>query len=68
MVKGGNERIAVFGDEAAGRLKTYLAESRPLLAGKKQLKALFISRRGKRLSRKGIWKNYSLLAALAGIS
>jgi integrase/recombinase XerD len=66
--KGGKERMAVFGDEAAGRLKTYLKESRPLLAGKKQLKALFISRRGKRLSRKGIWKNYSLLAALAGTS
>jgi integrase/recombinase XerD len=39
-----------------------------LLAGKKQVKALFVSRRGKRLSRKGIWKNYSLLAVLAGTS
>ncbi|MDR2143097.1 MAG: tyrosine-type recombinase/integrase [Treponema sp.] len=66
--KGGRERMAVFGDEAAGRLKTYLEASRPLLAGNRQVKALFISRRGKRLSRKGIWKNYSLLAALAGTS
>jgi integrase/recombinase XerD len=66
--KGGRERMAIFGDEAARRLKTYLEESRPLLMGKKQLKALFVSRRGKRLSRKGIWKNYSLLADLAGTS
>ncbi|MDR2144272.1 MAG: tyrosine-type recombinase/integrase, partial [Treponema sp.] len=49
--KGEKERMALFGDEAARRLKTYLAESRPLLAGKKQVKALFVSRRGKRLSR-----------------
>jgi integrase/recombinase XerD len=66
--KGGRERMAVFGDEAARRLTAYLTESRPLLAGNKQLKALFVSRRGKRLSRKGIWKNYSLLADLAGSS
>jgi integrase/recombinase XerD len=30
--------------------------------------AFFVSRRGKRLSRKGIWKNYQTLAAQAGIS
>jgi integrase/recombinase XerD len=66
--KGGRERMAIFGDEAARRLKTYLEASRPLLAGKKQLKALFVSKRGRRLSRKGIWKNYSLLADLAGTS
>ncbi|MDR2048394.1 MAG: tyrosine-type recombinase/integrase [Treponema sp.] len=66
--KGGRERMAIFGDEAARRLKTYLEESRPLLEGNRRINALFISRRGKRLSRKGIWKNYSLLAVLAGSS
>ncbi|MDR0402970.1 MAG: tyrosine-type recombinase/integrase [Treponema sp.] len=66
--KGNRERMAIFGDEAARRLKAYLEESRPLLAGTRRTRALFISRRGKRLSRKGIWKNYSLLAALAGTS
>jgi integrase/recombinase XerD len=64
--KGGKERMAVFGDEAALWLKRYLEEVRPLFAGQKSVRALFISRRGKRLSRKGIWKNYSLLAMLAG--
>jgi integrase/recombinase XerD len=66
--KGGRERMAIFGDEAARWLKTYLEASRPLLAGRRQTQALFIGRCGKRLSRKGIWKNYSLLAALAGNS
>jgi integrase/recombinase XerD len=31
-----------------------------------QGRALFISKRGKRLSRKGMWKNYAALAKLAG--
>ena len=66
--KGGRERMAVFGGEASGRLRRYLGEVRPLLAGPRRPAALFLSRRGKRLSRKGIWKNYSLLALLAGTS
>jgi integrase/recombinase XerD len=64
--KGNKERMAVFGDEAAARLKQYLSEARPVLAGNGHSRALFLSRRGRRLSRKGIWKNYSPLAALAG--
>jgi integrase/recombinase XerD len=64
--KGNRERMAVFGDEAALWLKKYLAEARPLFAGKARPAALFLGRRGRRLSRKGIWKNYSLLAALMG--
>jgi integrase/recombinase XerD len=66
--KGNKERLAVFGDEAAARLKQYLSGARPALAGTGHSRALFLSRRGRRLSRKGIWKNYSLLAALAGTS
>ncbi|MDR0449904.1 MAG: tyrosine-type recombinase/integrase [Treponema sp.] len=56
--KGDKERLAVFGAVAADWLKLYLAEARPLLAGPRKGPALFISRRGGRLSRKGIWKNY----------
>ncbi|MDR1930699.1 MAG: tyrosine-type recombinase/integrase [Treponema sp.] len=66
--KGNKERMAVFGDEAALWLKRYLEESRPLLAGRGAVRAFFLGRRGKRLSRKGIWKNYSLLAMLQGTS
>ena len=65
--KGGKERLVVFGGEAAAWLKRYLAEARPALSsGNIRSNALFVGRSGKRLSRKGIWKNYARYAALAG--
>jgi len=57
--KGSKERITLFGKEAASRLTQYLEFARPKLAGSvNKTNALFINSRGKRLSRKGIWKNY----------
>jgi len=72
--KGSKERIAVFGPEAAMWLKRYLEKARPILAGGKAgnqvmataLSAFFVGRSGKRLSRKGVWKNYAKYAVLAG--
>jgi len=64
--KGNKQRLVPFGGEALHWLGRYLAESRPKLAGLRRSPALFISRSGKRLSRKGIWKNYAAVAALAG--
>jgi integrase/recombinase XerD len=68
--KGNKQRLAVFGGEAGAWLKRYLEESRPALAKGKGPSAsggaLFVARGGKRLSRKGIWKNYSRYATLAG--
>jgi integrase/recombinase XerD len=64
--KGNKERLVVFGSEALFWLKRYLGEARPLLAGRVRSSALFIGRRGRRLSRKGIWKNYTRFTALAG--
>lgn len=70
--KGSKERIAVFGSGTAACLKRYIAEARPALAGGGHkaagIPALFVGRSGKRLSRKGIWKNYAKYAALAGTS
>jgi integrase/recombinase XerD len=66
--KGNKERLAPFGEEAAGWLKRYLAEARPHLAGKLRSPALFIGKTGKRLSRKGMWRNYMKIAKLAGLS
>ncbi|MDR3160402.1 MAG: tyrosine recombinase [Spirochaetaceae bacterium] len=66
--KGNKERLAPFGAEAAGWLKRYLAEARPRLAGKVRSPALFIGKTGKRLSRKGMWKNYMRTAKGAGLS
>jgi integrase/recombinase XerD len=66
--KGNKERLVPFGGEAALWLKRYLDEARPVLAGPRRSSALFISRNGRRLSRKGIWKNYAAVASLSGTS
>ena len=66
--KGNKERLVIFGDEANHWIKRYLDEVRPKLLGRRNGKALFLGRSGKRLSRKGIWKNYSALALKAGLS
>jgi integrase/recombinase XerD len=68
--KGNKERFVVFGSEAASWLRRFLQEGRPRIAGKKargrEGQALFIGRSGKRLSRKGIWKNYAKYALAQG--
>jgi len=67
--KGNKERLVLFGREASGYLVNYLEFARPKLAGSlNNNQALFLSRNGKRLSRKGIWKNYAKYALLTGIS
>ena len=67
--KGSKERLVLFGKEAAIQLRDYLNHARPKLMGKVNKSfALFISRNGRRLSRKGIWKNYAKSAIIAGTS
>jgi integrase/recombinase XerD len=66
--KGLKQRLIVYSNEAAAWLKRYIEEARPVLLKQKKDKAVFVGRRGKRLSRKGIWKNYAALAALSGLS
>jgi integrase/recombinase XerD len=64
--KGNKERLVVFGTVAADWLRRYLAEARPLLAKSRKPPALFITGSGRRLSRKGIWKNYRRLTLSLG--
>jgi integrase/recombinase XerD len=66
--KGGKERLVPLGDEAEFWLKRYLAESRPLLIkpGAKT-PALFLNRDGRRLGRKGIWKNLQVMELQSGV-
>jgi len=66
--KGNKERLVLFGPEAEFWLKRYVTEVRPALLGKGNGKALFLNKSGKRISRKGIWKNYTGLAIEAGLS
>jgi len=67
--KGNKERIVIFGKEAANQLRHYLSYVRPKLSGTvNKSQALYISKSGKRFSRKGIWKNFAKWANLAGTS
>jgi integrase/recombinase XerD len=66
--KGNKERLVPFGEEAEKWLRLYLRDARPKLAGVVRSPAMFIGRSGKRLSRKGMWKNYSAVTGLAGTS
>jgi integrase/recombinase XerD len=66
--KGNKERLVVFGPDALFWINRYLREARPQLQGIHKSKALFLGRGGKRLSRKGMWKNYKPIAVNAGLS
>jgi integrase/recombinase XerD len=66
--KGSKERMVPFGGEAASWLKRYLEEARPALLKSGRTQALFLGRTGKRLSRKGMWRNYAALTVPQGAS
>ena len=67
--KGDKERIVIFGKEAAKQLRHYINYVRPKLTGTvNKTQALYISKSGKRFSRKGIWKNFAKWASIAGTS
>ena len=63
--KGSKERIVPMGEEAQEKLKTYMEHSRSTLLKQKDCKELFVTRRGKGMTRQGFWKlikNYALKA------
>ncbi|MPZ23192.1 MAG: site-specific tyrosine recombinase XerD [Dehalococcoidia bacterium] len=65
--KGSKERVVPFDEGAADSLERYLEKARPALVNGRDERALFVNRRGQRLTRQGFWlilKNY---AARAGI-
>ncbi|MBI4236533.1 MAG: site-specific tyrosine recombinase XerD, partial [Chloroflexi bacterium] len=60
--KGSKERIIPIYPEAARSLRTYMEEARPALRRRRDEQALFLNRRGDRLTRQGFWlilKNYA---------
>ncbi len=66
--KGNKERLVPLGGEAERWLRRYLTESRPFLLGRqRQVKHLFLSRRGTGLSRKSVWKRFRRYADTAGV-
>jgi integrase/recombinase XerD len=66
--KGDKERIVPAGRKALGIVEKYLQNARPKLLGKGvSSPALFVNRRGKSLSRVGVWKILSAYGRRAGL-
>ena len=64
--KGDKERLVPMGEHARDWLRRYLDEARPQLA-RRPVGSLFLNRRGDGLSRKGMWKRFREIAAIAGV-
>ncbi len=67
MGKGSKERIIPLHDEAVGTVREYLEDGRSSLAGDAAGRALFVSRKGGRLTRQGLWLILKSRAESAGI-
>lgn len=66
--KGGRDRIVPLGRYAVGALRSYLTSGRPRLATARSGPAMFLSRRGTRLSRQSAWAALRDAAATAGVA
>jgi integrase/recombinase XerD len=65
--KGGKERLIPIHSQAVAALKDYLSQGRPRLKASSGEEALFLNRRGERLTRQGLWqilKGYAKAAKL----
>jgi len=65
--KGSKERIIPIHDRAIRSVKEYISEARPHLLKGKEEQALFLNRRGDRLTRQGFWLILKGHAKSAGI-
>jgi integrase/recombinase XerD len=65
--KGSKERLVPLHETASTATTCYIAEARPMLATKASGRALFLNRRGDRLTRQGFWLILRRLAAQAGV-
>lgn len=67
MGKGFKERTIPIHEHAAEAVAIYLNESRPRLVGARRETALFVNRRGERLTRQGFWLILKTYARSANI-
>ena len=65
--KGDKERIVPIGNKAKEALSRYIDRVRPVMAGKRQDKHLFLSRLGKKISRQTFWKMIKKYTKMARI-
>jgi integrase/recombinase XerD len=67
MGKGRKQRLVPLGQLAMERVEHYLREARPQLHKKSKCRTLFITKRGKGMTRQGFWKLLRQHAYAAGI-
>lgn len=65
--KGNKERLVPIGAEAQHWLERYIHEARPQLLGKRQVRALFVTRKAETPTRQAFWKLVKKYAVLAGL-
>jgi len=65
--KGAKERVVPVADRALEDLATYLAGARPAFLKKRVSSALFLSKRGKSITRQTLWNRIRHWALIAGI-
>ena len=66
--KGHKERVVPIHERAAKAVEQYVRDARPRLVRRKEEKALFLNRRGERLTRQGFWQILKQYAKAAGIT
>lgn len=65
--KGGRERLVPIGETALDWLDTYLRRARPALLDTRSADALFVTRRGRAMTRQNFWYLIRRYAVAAGI-
>jgi integrase/recombinase XerD len=66
--KGSKERFVPMGEEAAFWIRRYLEEARPALLKGRRSPRLFVTRLGKGIGRKGLWKRFAGARASSGVA
>lgn len=66
--KGSKERLVPLGEQAVDWLRRYLSESRATLIGKNLSVAVFVTRRGRAMTRQAFWRNIRRYALLAEVT
>ncbi len=66
--KGSKQRVVPIGDAARAKVEVYLMETRARLLKARSSPALFVTRRGSRMTRQAFWTMLRLRARRAGIT
>jgi integrase/recombinase XerD len=66
--KGNKERLVPLGYDACEWILKYVKDARLEILGARQSASLFVTKRGKAMSRQGFWQNLKRYAGIAGIS